>query len=192
MVPVLKMMKVPSPQAFFVHAHYCPKITLYRSFSSVVKVLSGLPNQAKWNLPAHVHVPNMCWLYPSIQINMLPENNIYIYFFMFIQKINMHISGAIPNMPLAYNCCLFSWWTCINSLRKFYLIDYYWWMQELLQVHTPRLQREEAGAAAVQGRGCGGDNIWGHTHSPYWEVQRQLWAHTHPDADLLRHRWLRL
>ena len=32
-------------------------------------------------------------------------------------------------------------------------------MQKLLQVHSPRVQREEAGAAAVKGRGRGGDHI---------------------------------
>lgn len=60
------------------------------------------------------------------------------------------------------------------------------WMQELLPVHAPRVQREEAGAAAVAGRDGGGDDVRGHAHAPHREIQRQLRAHPHPDAHLLR------
>jgi len=43
-----------------------------------------------------------------------------------------------------------------NSYYSFHING---WMQKLLQVHSPRVQREEAGAAAVKGRGRGGDHI---------------------------------
>lgn len=57
-------------------------------------------------------------------------------------------------------------------------------LQELLQVHASRLQREEAGAAADEGRVRGGDDLRGHPHSSGREVDGQLRTYLVSDADL--------
>jgi len=47
----------------------------------------------------------------------------------------------------------------VQRTNSYYSFHINGWMQKLLQVHSPRVQREEAGAAAVKGRGRGGDHI---------------------------------
>lgn len=52
--------------------------------------------------------------------------------------------------------------------------------QELLPVHAPHLQREEAGAAAGQGHGRGGDHVRGRPQPPLREAHGS--PQPHPPA----------
>jgi len=58
-------------------------------------------------------------------------------------------------------------------------------LQKLLQVHTSRLQCQEASSTTIKRRRSCGNNLWGNAHSPHREIQWQLWTHLKTDANLL-------